>query len=450
MVLNLRASPGPDFLSVTPPQAEGVLRNLNKGGGENERKVSRRDSLKLTLALAIVCVCLGMPGFLFGQSVEEVTFGIIEPLSGPLASLGLQDKNGYQLAIENINNAGGIKSLGGAKLRMIIGDSESKPQVGMAQAERLIRAGVVALSGCFQSSVTFATTQVAEKNKVPHLINVGVADAITGRGFKYTFRVVEKASWNARDKFKYLDWVGKKTGLKAKTIGMLYEDTLFGQSVKKGWLKYGKKHGYKIVADLSYPHNTSDLTGTISKLKVKKPDVIVSANYTSDAILIAKTMKELNVNPIAFVAIGGGMQDPAFISSLGKDSTDFSVMSASGDDITIPSARKVGRQYEKRFNMGMSPVAALSYTTVYVLKDALERAGSTDREKLREALTQTNIGIGEKGIITPSPVEFGEDGQNKHSRCVVVQIRDGKRTAIYPTDISPSEPIWPMRPWGKK
>lgn len=421
-----------------------------KSDSTSKGKVSRRDSLKLTLALAIVCVCLGMPGFLFGQSVEEVTFGIIEPLSGPLASLGLQDKNGYQLAIENINNAGGIKSLGGAKLRMIIGDSESKPQVGMAQAERLIRAGVVALSGCFQSSVTFATTQVAEKNKVPHLINVGVADAITGRGFKYTFRVVEKASWNARDKFKYLDWVGKKTGLKAKTIGMLYEDTLFGQSVKKGWLKYGKKHGYKIVADLSYPHNTSDLTGTISKLKVKKPDVIVSANYTSDAILIAKTMKELNVNPIAFVAIGGGMQDPAFISSLGKDSTDFSVMSASGDDITIPSARKVGRQYEKRFNMGMSPVAALSYTTVYVLKDALERAGSTDREKLREALTQTNIGIGEKGIITPSPVEFGEDGQNKHSRCVVVQIRDGKRTAIYPTDISPSEPIWPMRPWGKK
>lgn len=421
-----------------------------KSDSTSKGKVSRRDSLKLTLALAIVCVCLGMPGFLFGQPIKEVTFGIIEPLSGPLASLGLQDKNGYQLAIDNINNAGGIKSLGGAKLRMIIGDSESKPQVGMAQAERLIRAGVVALSGCFQSSVTFATTQVAEKNKVPHLINVGVADAITGRGFKYTFRVVEKASWNARDKFKYLDWVGKKTGLKAKTIGMLYEDTLFGQSVKKGWLKYGKKHGYKIVADLSYPHNTSDLTGTISKLKAKKPDVIVSANYTSDAILIAKTMKELNVNPIAFIAIGGGMQDPAFISSLGKDSTDFSVMSASGDDITIPSARKVGRQYEKRFNMGMSPVAALSYTTVYVLKDALERAGSTDREKLREALTQTNIGIGEKGIITPSPVEFGEDGQNKHSRCVVVQIRDGKRTAIYPTDISPSEPIWPMRPWGKK
>lgn len=421
-----------------------------KSHSTSKGKVSRRDSLKLTLALAIVCVCLGMPGFLFGQPVKEVKFGIIEPLSGPLASLGLQDKNGYQLAIENINKAGGIKSLGGAKLRMIIGDSESKPQVGMAQAERLIRAGVVALSGCFQSSVTFATTQVAEKNKVPHLINVGVADAITGRGFKYTFRVVEKASWNARDKFKYLDWVGKKTGLKAKTIGMLYEDTLFGQSVKKGWLKYGKKHGYKIVADLSYPHNTSDLTGTISKLRVKKPDVIVSANYTSDAILIAKTMKDLNVNPMAFIAIGGGMQDPAFISSLGKDATDFSVMSASGDDITVPSARKVGRQYKKRFNMGMSPVAALSYTTVYVLKDALERAGSIDREKLREALTQTNIGIGEKGSILPSPIQFGEDGQNQGSRCVVIQIRDGKRTAVYPPDISPSEPIWPMRPWGKK
>ena len=421
-----------------------------KSDSASKGKVNRRKTLKLTLAIAVVCVCLGMPGFLFGEPVKEVKFGIIEPISGPLAPLGLQDKNGYTLAIERINKAGGIKSLGGAKIRLVVGDSESKPQVGMAQAERLIREGVVAMSGCFQSSVTFATTQVAEKNKTPHLVNVGVADAITGRGFKYTFRVVEKASWNARDKFQYLDWVGKKTGLKAKTVGMLYEDTLFGQSVKKAWIHYAKQHGYQIVADLSYPHNTSDLTGTISKLRAKNPDVIVSANYTSDAILIAKTMKELNVNPMAFIAIGGGMQDPAFISALGDDATDFSVMSASGDDVTVPGVAEINQQFKRRFGISMDPVAALSYTTVYVLKDALERAGSTDREKVREALTKTNIGVGQKGIITPSPVAFGPDGQNKHSRCVVVQIRDGKRTAVYPPDISPSEPIWPMRPWGKK
>ena len=421
-----------------------------KSDSASKGKVNRRKTLKLTLAIAVVCVCLGMPGFLFGEPVKEVKFGIIEPISGPLAPLGLQDKNGYTLAIERINKAGGIKSLGGAKIRLVVGDSESKPQVGMAQAERLIREGVVAMSGCFQSSVTFATTQVAEKNKTPHLVNVGVADAITGRGFKYTFRVVEKASWNARDKFQYLDWVGKKTGLKAKTVGMLYEDTLFGQSVKKAWIHYAKQHGYQIVADLSYPHNTSDLTGTISKLRAKNPDVIVSANYTSDAILIAKTMKELNVNPMAFIAIGGGMQDPAFISALGDDATDFSVMSASGDDVTVPGVAEINQQFKRRFGISMDPVAALSYTTVYVLKDALERAGSTDREKVREAQTKTNIGVGQKGIITPSPVAFGPDGQNKHSRCVVVQIRDGKRTAVYPPDISPSEPIWPMRPWGKK
>ena len=148
----------------------------------SKQKKSRKKTLRFTLALIAASVCLGMPGLLLGETVKEVKFGVIEPMSGPLASLGLQDKDGYALAIENINNSGGIKSLGGAKIRLIVGDSESQPQVGMAQAERLIREGVVALSGCFQSSVTFATTQVAEKNRVPHLINVGVADEV-GREF---------------------------------------------------------------------------------------------------------------------------------------------------------------------------------------------------------------------------------------------------------------------------
>lgn len=407
--------------------------------------VSRRQFIKGMGALGAAVTFSGFPRF--AHSAEEVKFGVVEPLTGPLAPLGLSDRRGYEQAVDEINAAGGIKSLGGAKLSMMLGDSEGKPEVGMAETEKQIQKGAVAIFGAFQSAVVFATTQVAEKFKTPFIVGIGVAEAITQRGFKYTFRPIATDAWHIRDEYEYLGYIQKKKGIKIKNVGIYYEDTLWGQSSAKAWKKLAAEKGYSIVADLPYPHATSDMTGVISKLKAANPDVALTVAYISDAILATRTMKDLDFNPQAIIGMGGGHQDNAYIQTLGKLGEYVSVCENWENDLKIPGVKEANENYLKRNGVEMDCVASMCYTCVYVLKDALERAASTDREKIREALTKTNLKPGEKGNIQPCAIIFGEDGQNKDARTVIAQIQNGKRRSIFPEEYAASKPIWPMRKW---
>ena len=171
--------------------------------------------------------------FVFGASVwagaeQTIKIGAVEPLTGAIATIGKNNVNGYRLAVEQINAAGGIKSLGGAKLELLVADTEGKQEVGMSQTESLIEKGVVGLLGAYQSSVTFVTTQVAERNRTLFIVPISVADSITGIGFKYTFRIVETGSMLINQVYQFIVEMGKQTGVESKTAGILYEDTLFG------------------------------------------------------------------------------------------------------------------------------------------------------------------------------------------------------------------------------
>ena len=147
---------------------------------KEQLKQERKKSFKLLLILLTVFfVMMGCFSSSFAQKVESVKIGIIEPLSGSLALIGDKNLKGYQLAIKRINDGGGIKSLGGAKLIPLIGDSEGKPEVAMTQSERLIDQGAVLLVGAYQSAAVFSATQVAEKFKTPFVVSLGVADPIT-------------------------------------------------------------------------------------------------------------------------------------------------------------------------------------------------------------------------------------------------------------------------------
>jgi branched-chain amino acid transport system substrate-binding protein len=214
--------------------------------GEKGRKagtIDRRTLLKYAGALGAGTLLTGFPKMGAGKKVEEVEIGVIDAFSGFFAKTTEWNKKAYEMAKDEINQAGGIKSLGGAKLKLIYHDTEGKAAVGMAVAEKLCNEGVTALVGCYQSDVSFATTQVAEKYRVPQLVPVGVADEITERGFKYTFRHNVKASWLGRDTFGFLKYIGEKTGVKPKTAVLLYNDTGYGQAVSKSQSDYAKKTG---------------------------------------------------------------------------------------------------------------------------------------------------------------------------------------------------------------
>ena len=158
----------------------------------------------------------GFPNVLRGAQPAEVIIGHIHPLSGFLGYLGNQLKNGCELAVEEINAAGGIKSLDGAKIKLLTADSEGKPDLSIPAVEKLDREGVVAVTGCLQSSVTIVATQVAEKQRVPFVVSVAVADNVTERGFKYTFRIQPNAAQMGAQTVQYISEIAKQAGSRSR------------------------------------------------------------------------------------------------------------------------------------------------------------------------------------------------------------------------------------------
>ncbi|MFQ5829120.1 MAG: ABC transporter substrate-binding protein [Candidatus Methylomirabilia bacterium] len=398
---------------------------------------------RIILGLAVVT----LPSLAWGA--QEIPIGIVLPMSGPLAKVGLTNLWGHELAVEDINAAGGIKAMGGAKLKLIVADSQGKPEIGNSETERLIREGVAAIMGAYQSAVSFTGTQVAERYKTPYLIPVSIADKITKRGFKYTFRPESLASWFARDQFRAIRDFAKQSGVPVKRIAILYEDTLYGQSTAKGQKRYAKEMGWEIVADISYPAETLDMTATISKLKAAKPDVVVHNSYFNDSLLLARTSKELDFNPKAFFAAGAGPKDPNFAKQLGKDAEYWLVISEWNADMRREGAAELGERFLKKFGQAMDGIAAMCYITTWVLKDALERAGSADREKLRDALSKTDITSGPGAMVATGRIKFDENGQNDFTN-LVTQIIDGTQRTVWPSEAASRPVVFPIPPWKER
>ena len=195
---------------------------------------------------ATAAAALLISGLLFTRPATAgettIKIGNIIPLSGPSASVGQQGKNAREMAVEEINAAGGIKSLGGAKLEMLYADSESKPEKGVSEAERLINTEKVnVLTGCWNSAVTYPTTAVAERYGVPFIVPVSVSDKITEQGFKNVFRIAAKDSWWTRDQFSFLKDMQTEFNTPVKKLAFVYENGDWGKGMASQWKKLAEK-----------------------------------------------------------------------------------------------------------------------------------------------------------------------------------------------------------------
>jgi branched-chain amino acid transport system substrate-binding protein len=391
------------------------------------------------LAVSMMVVALTafgiIPSALAAGTVVKV--GNIEPLSGPSASVGQQGKNARDMAVEEINAAGGIKSLGGAKLEMIYADSESKPEKGVAEAERLINTEKVhVLTGCWNSSVTYPTTAVAERYGIPFIVPVSVADKITEQGFKTVFRVAAKDSWWTRDQFTFLKDMQKEFNTKVETVAFVYENGDWGKGFAGLWKKLAEQAGYKVVLDEPYPSTTTDLSPVANKIKRANPDVLMLVSNAADAILLTNTLAEYKVKPKAIIASGGGHADPSFLKAAGKNAQFLFDIVEWETDVNKPLVKATNDKFNAKYGYNLAGESVDAYIAMYVLADALERAGSLDPKAVRDALAKTNLTTGPAMIASYNAVEFDETGQNKHAAPVIVQINDlGKgmeRITVWP------------------
>ena len=383
------------------------------------------------------------------HAAQTLKIGVLLPLTGPLAPIGQYCWTAKVIAQDEINEAGGIKSLGGAKIELIKADTEGKPEVAIGQTEKLMRQGIVALLGAYQSNVTYAACAIAEKYKMPFITGISVADNITERGFKYVFRTNVTATTLGEDIYRNIQLLEKKSGKKTETTAVISENTLFGKSQTEGVEKAAKKFGYKNLASVLYPSGTSDITAEILKLKNYNPDILIGISYISDAILIVRTMAEHKFNVKGLLGVSGGYGEPEFVRTLGK-LAEFTFCTGNWqDDIKKPHVKEVAARHMQKFNTPMSPQGACTYTAVYVLKDALERAASTNGEKLREAIAKTNMK--DNDIIMPyDGVRFNEKGDNIQAHQTLMQILGGKYRTVIPKEYASTDPVFPIPKWEQR
>jgi branched-chain amino acid transport system substrate-binding protein len=411
---------------------------------------------KWKLATAALCA-LGALAWLTGTVPAAlgadtlIKIGNIEPLSGPSASVGLQGKQAREMAVEEINAGGGIKALGGAKLELIYADSESKPEKGVAEAERLINTEKVhLLTGCWNSAVTYPTSAVAERYGIPFVVPVSVADKITEQGFKTVFRIAAKDSWWVRDQFAFLKDMEAEFGAPVKRLAFVYENGDWGKGMAGQWKSTATAGGYEVVLDEPYPSTSTDLSPVVQKIKRARPDVLLLVSNAADAILLTNTLAEYKVNLKAIIASGGGHADPSFLKAAGQNARYMFDIVEWETDVNKPGAAEANAKFKAKYGQNLTGEAVDAYLAMYVIKDALERAASLDPAKLLEALRTTNLSSGPGMIVGYDAVTFDASGQNQSASLVIVQINDLgqglERISIWPKSARRAgyQPVFPM------
>lgn len=393
--------------------------------------------------------------FLMGTGVvsmiyaaSDIKIGLVFPRSGSLARLGETTMEGALLAIEDVNNAGGIKSLGGAKLVPVIGDAKDA-SAARSETERMItREKVVALFGAYSSSFTLIATESSERHKVPFFTN-SIADNILQRGFKYVFRMSVPAKVFGQTPIDGLIRMAEATGKPVKKVAIIYEDTSYGTSTSESFLKRAKEKGLDVVLYEAYRTGLTDAGPLVNKIKASGAEVVFPVSYVTDAILIIRTMKETNTNTAIFGG-GSGYLMPDSINVMGKDINYIFTTACWNHDLKYPHVADINARYEKKHGEYMQETAGEMYSAIWVLKDALERSASKDPVKVREAIATTNLTSGPACIIQPGKIRFDATGQLIDIFPLLLQWQQGKLKTVWPDSVRSVKPIWPVPTWNKR
>lgn len=388
-------------------------------------------------------------------AADPVRIGYLIPLSGSAAaSIGKDMSRATHLAIKHINESGGIKSMGGAKLELVEVDTRGDPKVAITETERLItREKTPVLLGAFQSGVTFPATAVAEKYSVPWVVDLAAKADITERGFKYVFRPTQvPASANAESMADFVIYANKATGKAAKTVAMVYENTDWGQDMANTLRAKFKAAGMEIVLDEGYPPNSPDLRPLVLKIKGRKPDVVTVTSYAADAVQMHKLLAQMQVNAMGFIGSAAGQIDSQFIPLVGKDITKqvFTTNGWAGyeSSITTPFAKKFWDEFVATNKVEPNELSVSAYAAAWVVKDALERAGKAEPQAIRDALAKTRIVGTDLNKLIGYDIVINEKGQNPLKRFVMQQITaDGQYRTVWPEDLASKsyKLVWPVQ-----
>jgi branched-chain amino acid transport system substrate-binding protein len=437
--------------------------------------------MKLYTRRILVIICLfAVVGLLIPSgawAAKEVKIGVIYPLSGGAAAAGRELRAGAELAADIANTVmpdlamamaknAGIKNLGGAKIKLIFKDHEGNPTLGADLAKKLILDDKVdGILGCYFSSVTKTVSAVCEQYGIPMINGSSTSPALTKRGFKWFWRTTPHDKWFTKDLFELLNGLreGKVRGVSAVSkkelmdLASACEKTEWGSHVSGLIKDFAKEYGFKMKKSLLYAAKSADLSSEVRSLKAARPDVMLFASYTSDAILMVKTLKAQKAQPKIIWGQDAGFEKPEFRETLGD-----SISGILTRTVFLPKvvdikklAGQVNKLYKARTGNDLGGASARAFTSLQTWVHVLEKAGSTKPADIQAAANTIEI-PGKELVVPWAGIKFstsGEElGQNVLGSGLIGQYQKQKDGSIgleiiYPFDVSSADMIYPFPKW---
>jgi branched-chain amino acid transport system substrate-binding protein len=412
--------------------------------------ISRRNVLLGATATAAL-----LPAAARAQT-SEVVIGVIYPLSGASAQIGVDAQKAFETAADIINKnydfdlplarGEGLPGLGGAKVRLVFADHQADPQKGRAEAERLItQEKVCAIIGSYQSAVAVTISQICERYQTPFMSADNSSPSLHRRGLKFYFRASPHDEMYSKAMFDFFDAM-KKKGTKIETLSLFHEDTIFGTDSGNAQTKLASERGYKIVSDIKYRANSPSLSVEVQQIKAANADVLMPSSYTTDGILLVKTMGELGYKPPAIVAQDAGFSEKALYDAVGDKLEGVISRGTFSLDLAQkrPMVGRINDMFKEKSGKDFNDYSSRQFMALILMADAINRAKSTDGDKIRDALAATDI-PGEQTIMPWRRVKYDEMGQNNDADPVLLQYTGGKFVTIFPPQAAVAEATWPMK-----
>ncbi len=411
---------------------------------------SRRTFLAGTLTGA---AAVGLPRPLRAQP-KTFKVGVIHPVTGPLAEPGQACRLGAQMAADTINAAGGIKALGGMKVELLLGDTQTKPEVGRTEAERVISQGAQLLMVSFDSGSTAAMVPVAQQRRIPFVVDIAAADPITANVAKavkegqqkvqYVYRNFPTGSSFGRKAVQYFTEIFKEAGVSPKRVVLMYCNDLFGQSQSRGFMAAHKaaSPAWEIVETIPWPEPPSDLSTEVSRAKAAKPDVIAPITRPASAQLLLPEIRKQRVELMGIVGPGSpGLYESGQIAVL-KEDLEHVLDSVPWPNFKNPKTGAVAEEYKKRSGgKTFDTNSGYSYDAMFIAVDALERAKSTEADAIVEAIKKTNLSSGL--MQYGGPILFNELGDNPNAIPTMIQVLGQKPVAVWPKEAALQKVVFP-------
>src|SRR5476649_481178 len=389
------------------------------------KSLRRRDFLKKAVGGGVATAAFGaIP--LRGWAADPVNIGALYPSTGSMAQIGQGCAAAAKLAVEIVNDAGGIKSLGGAKLNLILSDVQSDTTVTRTETDRLITGNKLsAVHGCYASALTLIASEVCERAKVP--IITGSSSDQLNKGRRFTFTPFARASQFAKAQLQMAKLVGDKP-----KAAVIFENTAFGTSTSNGLKELAPGEGVEIVMFEPYSAGFTDAGPLINKVKASGADTLFAVSYLNDLILIVRTIKQVGLN-IAINGGSGGFVIPDFYKNVGKLAEGLLGVAHWNHDVS-EDAQTVNAEYKKRYGEFIFEYAGGLVAQTFMLADALEQAASTDPQKVRDALSTIDVSKGYAAMGPGGKVKFGPDGKNIYAHPVGVQWQNGDLASVFPKE----------------